>query len=166
MVKSSKDSTDKTSATQFSDSVKQSAQQIWLAGLGAFAKVQDEGSKAFEALVKDGASMQRKTQAATEEKLTEVTQRVAALTAGLGSRASGQWDKLESIFEDRVARALKHLGVPSVHDIDALNARIDELQTAVDKLALRRPGPAKRTAATQRDADAAPRRPSARKSAR
>ena len=36
--------------------VKESAQQIWLAGLGAFAKAQEEGSKVFEALVKEGAS--------------------------------------------------------------------------------------------------------------
>jgi hypothetical protein len=48
--------------------VKDSAQQIWLAGLGAFAKAQEEGTKVFEALVKEGIGMQRKSQAAAEEK--------------------------------------------------------------------------------------------------
>ena len=51
------------------DRIKDSAQQIWLAGLGACAKMQEEGSKAFEALVKDGASVQKKTQHAAEESL-------------------------------------------------------------------------------------------------
>ena len=58
-----------------SDNVKEQAQQIWLAGLGAFAKAQQDGTKAFEKLVTDGISMQRKAHAATEEKLAEATQK-------------------------------------------------------------------------------------------
>ncbi len=107
--------------------VKDSAQQIWQAGLGAFAKAQAEGTKAFEALVKEGTSLQRKTQAAAEEKLSEATSRMTAMAGGITSKATGQWDKLESIFEERVAKALKKLGMPSSGDIDALNARIDAL---------------------------------------
>ena len=42
-----------TSAAQLAGTVKESAQQIWLAGLGAFSKAQEEGGKVFEALVKD-----------------------------------------------------------------------------------------------------------------
>ena len=94
-------------------SVKDSAQQIWQAGLGAFAKAQAEGSKAFEALVKEGTSIQRKTQAAAEEKITEAASRMTAMAGDISNKASGQWDKLETIFEDRVAKALNKLGVPS-----------------------------------------------------
>ena len=86
-------------------SVKDSAQQIWQAGLGAFAKAQAEGSKAFESLVKEGTSIQRKTQAAAEEKISEATSRMTAMAGDISSKASGQWDKLETIFEDRVAKA-------------------------------------------------------------
>jgi poly(hydroxyalkanoate) granule-associated protein len=111
--------------------VKDSAQQIWQAGLGAFAKAQAEGTKAFEALVKEGTGLQRKTQAAAEEKLAEATSRMSAMAGGISSKATGQWDKLESIFEERVSKALKKLGVPSSKDIDALVARIDELSRRV-----------------------------------
>ena len=55
-------------AVPLSDAVKESAQQIWLAGLGAFSKAQAEGGKVFEALVKEGVNMQRKTQTVAEEK--------------------------------------------------------------------------------------------------
>lgn len=117
-----------------SGTVKESAQQIWLAGLGAFAKAQEEGGKVFESLVKEGLSIQRKTQAAAEEKISEATSKMANMATDISSKASGQWDKLETIFEDRVSKALNKLGVPSAKDIDSLIARIDELNKNVQKL--------------------------------
>jgi poly(hydroxyalkanoate) granule-associated protein len=122
-------------------SVKDSAQQIWQAGLGAFNKAQAEGSKAFEALVKEGVSLQRKTQSAAEEKISEATSKMSTMATDISSRASGQWDKLESIFEDRVAKALNKLGVPSAKDVNALITRIDELNKSVQKLSAKDAAP-------------------------
>jgi poly(hydroxyalkanoate) granule-associated protein len=124
----------KKSGAQLSGTIKDSASQIWLAGLGAFAKAQEEGGKVFEALVKEGLSIQRKTQAAAEEKLSEATNRMASMATDLSSKASGQWDKLESIFEERVSRALNKLGVPTSRDIEALMARVEELNRNVARL--------------------------------
>ena len=129
-----KATTSKKVAPDLSNSVKDSAQQIWQAGLGAFNKAQAGGTKAFEALVKEGVSLQRKTQSAAEEKISEATQRMTSMATDISSKASGQWDKLENIFEDRVAKALNKLGVPSAKDIDALIARIDALNASVQKL--------------------------------
>ena len=123
----------KKAGAQLSSTVKDSAQQIWLAGLGAFSKAQEEGGKVFEALVKEGLSIQRKTQAVAEEKISEATSRVTSMANDIGSRAAGQWDKLENIFEDRVATALSKLGVPSARDLDVLNARIDALAKSLGK---------------------------------
>jgi poly(hydroxyalkanoate) granule-associated protein len=123
-----------SNGAHLSGTVKESAQQIWLAGLGAFAKAQEEGSKAFDSLVKEGASIQRKTQAAAEDKLSEATSRMASMATEISSRASGQWGKLENIFEDRVSKALNKLGVPTAKDVDVLVARIDELNRSVAKL--------------------------------
>ena len=114
-------------AVPLSDAVKESAQQIWLAGLGAFSKAQAEGGKVFEALVKEGVNMQRKTQTVAEEKITEAAQRMTSAATEMGSRAAGQWDKLETIFEDRVAKALGRLGIPTARDLQALHERIDAL---------------------------------------
>ena len=131
-------------------SVKDSAQQIWQAGLGAFAKAQAEGSKALESLVKEGTSIQRKTQAAAEERIAEATSRMTAMAGDITGKASGQWDKLENIFEDRVAKALNKLGVPSAKDVNALIARIDELNVSVRQLNAKAAAktPAKATAKT------------------
>jgi poly(hydroxyalkanoate) granule-associated protein len=132
-VKSVKSAAAKSSI--LSGSVKDSAQQIWQAGLGAFTKAQVEGTKAFEALVKEGVSFQRKTQSAAEEKINVATHKMTSMASDISSKASGQWDKLENIFEDRVAKALNKLGVPSAKDIDALIVRINALNASVQKLA-------------------------------
>ncbi len=116
------------------DRIKDSAQQIWLAGLGAFAKMQQEGSKAFEALVKDGAGMQKKTQAAAEETLAQAQTRMAGFANEFGTKAAGQWGKLENIFEERVARALEKLGLPSAADHAALQARVAALEAELQRM--------------------------------
>ena len=159
---SEKSGADKKTGAQLSGTIKDSAQQIWLAGLGAFAKAQEEGGKVFETLVKEGMSIQRKTQAAAEEKISEATTRMASMATDLSSKASGQWNKMEGIFEDRVARALNKLGVPSAKDIDALIARIDELNRNVARLSAKRGSAASETATP---AKAARKRPAARKTA-
>lgn len=142
-----KPTADKKTGAQLSGTVKDSAQQIWLAGLGAFAKAQEEGGKVFEALVKEGLTIQRKTQAVAEEKISEATNKMANMATDISSKASGQWDKLENIFEDRVSKALNKLGVPSAKDIDALIARIDELNANVARLSGKSAAPARAPAA-------------------
>ena len=141
-----KTSAAKKSPAQLPGAVKDSAQQIWLAGLAAFTKAQNEGGKVFETLAKEGLSIQRKTQAAAEEKITEATSKMANMATGITSKATGQWDKLENIFEERVAKTLNKLGVPSSKDVDALIARIDELNKSVQQLSAKAAASAKASA--------------------
>lgn len=124
----------KKSSPQLSSAVKDSAQQIWLAGLGAFSKAQEEGSKVFDALVKEGMSIQRKTQSAAEEKITEATSRMSDMANDIQSQAGNRWDKLENIFEERVAKALSKLGVPSAKEVNALAARVDHVEKTMMKM--------------------------------
>nr|WP_315247199.1 phasin family protein [uncultured Albidiferax sp.] len=153
MDKKTDSSQDDTSANPSAKpSVKDSAQQIWLAGLGAFAKAQEEGSKVFEALVKDGIGMQTKSQAMAEEKLAEAASKMTSMAQGITERATGQWDKLENIFEDRVAKALKKLGVPSAQDVAVLTARVEELSKLVQTLVSQQEPAAKAKRATKPDA--------------
>jgi poly(hydroxyalkanoate) granule-associated protein len=144
--------------SQLAQSVKDSAQQIWLAGMGAFAKAQQEGGKVFEALVKEGTSLQRKTQAVAEERIGEVTSKMTAMADGVTAKAGQQWDKLESIFEERVSKAMNKLGVPSRKDVDALVERIDALSSQVAKLSKAPKTAAKVNGAAKPAAKRAPRK--------
>jgi poly(hydroxyalkanoate) granule-associated protein len=136
--------------SEMAQNIKDSAQQIWAAGLASFAKAQGEGSKVFEALVSEGLKLQKKTQSAAEEKLSAVASKVSGVAGEVGAKAGQQWDKLESIFEARVAKAMQGLGVPTKGDIDALIKRIDDLAVATGVQ------PAKKAAAKPAAKKAAP----------
>jgi poly(hydroxyalkanoate) granule-associated protein len=125
---------------QLANKVRESAQQIWDAGLGAFAKAQVEGNKVFEALVSEGEMLKAKTR-----------KNVAGLRVSeMASKATGTWDKLEQVFEDRVARAITKLGVPSRREIDELTKRLNRLTDALERTAV--PKTAKKSPATAKPA--------------
>jgi poly(hydroxyalkanoate) granule-associated protein len=134
MIKKTQEANDDgKTAHHFSETVKDSAQQIWLAGLGAFSRAQEEGGKVFDALVKEGSSMQRKTQATAEEKMSEASSKMASMASDFQSRAGTQWDKLENIFEARVAKALTKLRVASADEVAALKAQVDALSKKIHR---------------------------------
>ena len=123
MPKKLKELATETTETQLAAKVRESANQIWLAGLGAFSKAQKEGVKAFEALVAEGEKVQERTKSVADARIAEVK-----------AKASETWDKLEQVFEERVARALHSLSVPSRKDIDVLSKRVAELTEIAKKL--------------------------------
>jgi len=115
-------------------SVMDSSHRIWLAGLGAFSKAQQEGGKVFDALVREGNSIQKRTMRVTEDKVNEVTSTIGKFAGRFQHQANGTWDKLEGVFEERVERALKRLGVPTANEITELTQRVEKLTASVNKL--------------------------------
>lgn len=137
---------------QLAAAIRDSATQIWLAGVGAFAKARDERNRVFEALVREGRGIQLRTRAMAEERIGEVAGRVNEVR----DRATESWDKLEQVFEDRVSRALARLGVPTRKDVQALIKRVDELTASLNAMG---------SAAAAGTASAAPGAGAARKTA-
>lgn len=133
----------KTDDHQLAEAVRTSAQQIWQAGLGAFAKAQEEGGRVFAKLVKEGTELQKRTQKLAGDKVSGVSDTVTKMADNVSKQAAGSWDKLEQVFEDRVARSLTSLGVPSQKDIQALTRRVEELNKAVAALSGKKPAAAK-----------------------
>jgi poly(hydroxyalkanoate) granule-associated protein len=123
MVKKLEKLASSVTENQLVSSVVDSANQIWLAGLGAFAKAQDEGVKLFETLVKEGEAVQERARKVAGDRMDEVT-----------TKATDAWGKIEKVFEGRVANALEALNVPSKKDVDALAKRVSELTAVVEKL--------------------------------
>ena len=112
----------------------ESAQQIWMAGLGAFGRAQEEGGKLFEGLVREGMTLEQKTRRFATGKVDVARDAVENTVAQVKERASDTWDRLEKVFEDRVSRALGKLGVPGRDEMQALIARVEELNRAVRAL--------------------------------
>lgn len=115
-------------------SIMESAQQIWLAGLGAFAKAQEQGGSMFETLLKEGSNIEQKTRKLASGKVDDVRDAVESGVTQVRERTQETWDRLEQVFEDRVSRALAKLGVPGKKELDDLLKRVDELNRDVRKL--------------------------------
>ena len=114
-------------AEQMSKSIVDSAQQIWMAGMGAFNRAQGEGSKLFEALVKEGMNIEQHTRKLAGGGVEAVRDAVETRVGVARERATDTWDRLEKVFEERVQRALNRLGVPSSEDLSDLTSRVNSL---------------------------------------
>ena len=110
--------------------VMDSAQQIRLAGLGAFSKAQNEGKKVFETLVAQGSKIEERTRHVAEATI-ETAKEQASKTIDM---ATGKFDKLEQVFENRVHNSLNRLGVLTSKDVEALSSQVGELSEAVRAL--------------------------------
>jgi poly(hydroxyalkanoate) granule-associated protein len=124
----------KPTAAVSGKSIMESAQQIWLAGLGAFAKAQGQGGAMFETLLKEGSNLEQKTRKLATGKVDDVRDVVESGVSQVRERTQETWDRLEQVFEDRVSRALSKLGVPGKKELDDLLKRVDELNRDVRKL--------------------------------
>ena len=115
-----------------------SAREIWLAGLGAFSvahqesgKLVEQGNKLFEKLVAEGNKLEQKTREATGGRVDGIRDEVENRVGAVKQQAADNWDKLETIFEDRVARVLGRLGVPTAEDVKELSNRVKDLSMQV-----------------------------------
>ena len=121
-------------AKDLAQSVLDSSHQIWLAGVGAFMRAQQEGMKVFESLVAQGEKLERRTKQVASETAAAARGAATAKAKEMQQMAGGTWDKLEQVFEDRVARALGKLGVYTQNDVQRLAKRVDALSAAVNEL--------------------------------
>jgi poly(hydroxyalkanoate) granule-associated protein len=109
--------------------------QIWMAGMGALARAQKEGPRAFESMIVEGASFIDKRRDEAEATVREALQTVQAAVEDrmqdTKSQAADTWENLEKIFQGRVQKVLHQVGVPTAKEINALTRRVDELNANV-----------------------------------
>ncbi|MCD9032062.1 phasin family protein, partial [Luteimonas sp. Y-2-2-4F] len=136
------------SEASFTRTLGESAQRIWLAGLGALGRAQEEGGRLFETLVREGRQVDRSARDQIDGQTAELRDNVEATV----EQASAAWDRLERAFDERLQRTLTRLGVPTRRDVNALEARIEalaaELRARDAAAAPVRQGPPRRRAAT------------------
>ena len=117
-------------SSQLSEKIKESARQIWLAGLGAYNKAEEDTGKIFERLVKEGEELENLTRGAVEKCFKVVEEHVEDVR----EKATGTFGKLENVFDQRVSAALSRLGIPTQKQIASLTARIDALEAELKAL--------------------------------
>lgn len=118
--------------------VKRYARRIWLAGLGAYAKVGSEGGEYFNELVKSGQHIESKSKKVAIEQLDAANShidQVKSNVSSVGRRVEVQLDKVEKAFDSRVASALNRIGIASKHDVETLSAKLEELTALLERVA-------------------------------
>jgi poly(hydroxyalkanoate) granule-associated protein len=120
-------------AEHLSKTLSESAQQVWLAGVGAFSRAQTEGTKLFEALIKEGLKLEKNALKFAGGQADAVRGAVENKVGQARERATDTWDRLEKVFEDRVQRALTTLGVPGRDDLAELTRKVDSLTAELRK---------------------------------
>ena len=106
--------------------MRDSAHKIWLAGLGALAKAEEEGTKVFQHLVEAGEQFE----ARGKKRFKLVKGKMGEAREAAGT----QFEKLGETFDNKVAAAVQRLGVPSRDEIQRLTRRVEELTAKVDKI--------------------------------
>ena len=115
---------------QLAAKIKGSARQIWLAGLGAYTKAEEDTGRFFDRLVQEGEQLENKTRGVVEKQIKSVEDRVE----GVRERATGTWDRLEHMFDERVSGALRRLGIHRREEIESLERRIEALESELARL--------------------------------
>jgi len=121
-------------AKELSQAVLDSSRDIWLAGLGAFSRAQAEGMKVFDTLVRQGREVETRTRRVAADTANVAREVATEKAKEMQKAAGGTWDKLEQVFENRVARALAKLGVYTQDDVRKLTDRVDALSEAANRL--------------------------------
>ncbi|AXS81989.1 MULTISPECIES: phasin family protein [Marinobacter] len=115
---------------QLAAKIKGSARQIWLAGLGAYTKAEEDTGRFFDRLVQEGEQLENRTRGVVEKQIKSVEDRVE----GVRERATGTWDRLEHMFDERVSGALRRLGIHRREEIDSLARRVEVLERELARL--------------------------------
>lgn len=114
--------------------LRDSVEQIWLAGLGALALTEDEGSKFFKTLVKRGEGFERTTKARLGKAMSSARQ-----VPGVAM------SRIEETIDDTMTGALNRIGVPTKREINGLARRVEGLAASIE----RRTAPARRRTRTK-----------------
>ncbi|HVS13609.1 MAG TPA: phasin family protein [Thermoanaerobaculia bacterium] len=114
---------ERRSPKQVQEELRASAHKIWLAGLGAMASAEEEGSRFFKKLVERGERFESRGKEAFDEAKERAEQRFERVT-----------EKVGSSFEEQMSRTLERLGVPSRHEVESLGKKIDALNRKIDRL--------------------------------
>ena len=138
--KTLKQASDEKKSPQLAENLMGSANEIWLAGLGAFSKAQTEGKKIFDKLIEQGKDFEEAFKSQSQKATKNVKQTVSGSVGTAKKKAAESWDKLEGVFETRVEKSLHRLGVPTNDELNKLVDRIEKLTAQVSELTAEKSG--------------------------
>lgn len=117
--------------------IKASANQIWLVGLGAYAKAEAEGLKVVKSLIEEGEEVESRMEKIKDDATTSsdaLKEKASKSLEEIKTAVNGYIEKVESLLEQGSSSVISFLGLPSKSDIEALTKKIDSLNRSVKAL--------------------------------
>ena len=130
-------------ARELQQEMVESAHKIWLAGLGAMAVAEEEGSKLFRTLVDKGHDVEGRG----KKKVEQAKGTAKGTMAGVKTVAESYWETLERTVDDQLTAVIHRVGVPTKSEIEDLTKKVEDLTRSVEKLRAKQAPAARRPAA-------------------
>ncbi len=106
------------------------AREVWLAGLGALASVEQEGTKVFKSLVDKGEDFEKRGKDQIDEIYSDVSEKYKEIEGKVKSK----FNKAEDELDENLQELIHKMGVPTQDEIKELTTQVEKLVKKVDAL--------------------------------
>jgi poly(hydroxyalkanoate) granule-associated protein len=116
------------------DEITGRAREIWLAGLGALSRLEEEGDKVFSDLVERGQNYESKRRKQIEDVTSGLREQQEAFTQDVTERLDNATQSVEKAVSDTLSGTLGRIGVPTRTEVRGLSRKVGELSKKLDAL--------------------------------
>lgn len=118
---------------EVTETMKTQARQFWLAGLGVYAKAGKDSMDYFKTLVAEGEVLEKQGKELFSEQAENANEKLAELKSRFEDLTGGRFQQVSKNLEERRADFLSRFGIPKGNEIEALNAKLDEVSKSLKK---------------------------------
>ncbi|MEH6671760.1 phasin family protein [Halopseudomonas sp.] len=118
---------------EVTETMKTQTRQFWLAGLGVYAKAGKDSMDYFKTLVAEGEVLEKQGKELFSEQAENANEKLAELKSRFEDLTGGRFQQVSKTLEERRADFLSRFGIPKGNEIEALNAKLDEVSKSLKK---------------------------------
>lgn len=118
---------------EVTETMKTQTRQFWLAGLGVYAKAGKDSMDYFKTLVAEGEVLEKQGKELFSEQAENANEKLAELKSRFEDLTGGRFQQVSNTLEERRADFLSRFGIPKGNEIEALNAKLDEVSKSLKK---------------------------------
>jgi poly(hydroxyalkanoate) granule-associated protein len=130
-------STTKSTSQKSPESLTEKAREIWLAGLGVFSTIEEEGEKLFNRFIEKGRDLEARGETfekKARDKVESITSYVSDRTNKFTGEVSAKFNETMPAFDEKVQSVLETFGVSSRNEVKTLSDKVDKLMDTVARL--------------------------------
>jgi poly(hydroxyalkanoate) granule-associated protein len=108
--------------------------EIWLAGLGALSRLEEEGDKVFGELVERGEAYEAKRRHQFNDMTNSLIDQQTSVAKDVANRFDAATKTMEQAVSSTLSGTLGRIGVPTRSEVQSLSNKVSDLSTKLDAL--------------------------------